>query len=84
VAKVKPAVMTEVRRFAAERDAQFEHARERAATKFKQQFDIDAILQNPEGYLRLLFTKAGLEVVKEMVDTAKKAGKDHAERLQQT
>jgi Na+/H+-translocating membrane pyrophosphatase len=39
---------------------------------------------NPTSYLKVLFTRAGASVVKEMMVEAEKAGKAHAERLQQT
>jgi hypothetical protein len=82
--KAKREVVEEVRRFAKDRDDLFERTRTKAGAAFQRTFDVDALLQNPTSYLKVLFTRAGASVVKEMMAEAEKAGKAHAERLQQT
>jgi len=84
MAIAKKAVIAEVKRFAVERDAIFDRTKEKAGAAFAKQLNVDAIMANPAGYLKLLFTKVGVQVVKEMMPEAQKAGKKHAERLFKT
>ena len=84
MATAKKEVIEEVKRFAKDRDDLFERTRTKAGVEFQRGFDLDALLRNPTSYLKILFARAGASVVKEMMGEAEKAGKAHAERLQQT
>lgn len=81
-AAAKKEVVEEVRRFGRERDALFDKAKAKAKAQFVEALNADAVTR--DGYLRALFAKIGARVVKSMVEEARKAGKEHAERLLQT
>jgi hypothetical protein len=80
--ETKKQVVEEVDRFAIERDAIYERTRAKAVRLFRDEFDADALLKDPEKYIKTLFVKLGSRVIKEMIPMARKAGRDHAERLQ--
>lgn len=71
----------EARRFAKERDANFEKARDSASAAFGKEFKPEAVLAAPDQYLKLLFVKLGAKIVKEMMPKAKETGKEHAAKL---
>jgi len=79
----KEAVIAEARRFADKRDEIFDRAKAKAGTAIAKAIDIDMLMQDPETYLRLLFVKVGMGVVKAFRPEAEAAGVKHAERFQQ-
>lgn len=81
-APARKEAVEEVRRFGRERDAIFDKAKASAGSSFAEELNADAVMQ--EGYLRMLFVRLGTRVVKAMSDEARKAGREHAERLLKT
>lgn len=69
-----------VKEFAKVRDGLAERAEAQAAGAFSKQFDPNALMVNPVKYLRFLFVKLGMQVVREMKGEAEKAGEKHAIR----
>jgi hypothetical protein len=80
--KIRDGVLDEVKRFGKERDAIFDRTKKIAESEIKRSLIVDDILSSPESTLKKLFASVGLRVVRQMMADAKKAGTDHAERLQ--
>jgi hypothetical protein len=80
--KVKKEVVAEVRQYARERDAIFDKTKNIAEKEIRKSLFVDDILASPEMALKKLFARVGVQVVQKMMPEAKKAGTDHAERLQ--
>ncbi|MDD5391086.1 MAG: hypothetical protein PHD37_17245 [Gallionellaceae bacterium] len=77
----KQGAVAEVRRFADERDALFERSREKADAEMRSGWNVDALLANPTAYLKVVFAKVGVGVVREFAGEARGLGRTHAEKL---
>ncbi len=79
--RTKKVVEREVRAFARARDSQFDRVRNAAGSRIQVGWDIDALLENPAGYLRAKFARDGVAVVREYSDRARGLGGKHAEAM---
>jgi hypothetical protein len=83
MAKAKESAVMEVRRFAKQRDEQFDRAKRSAGNVLAVGWNTKALMRNPKKYLKEKFAKDGLAVVRELLPDARALGRDHAEKLGQ-
>jgi len=67
--------------FAKQRNVLFDRAKKEAGALFEREFDRDALLENPEKYMRFLYAKLGTRVARSILPEARKVGREHAEGL---
>ena len=79
----KAAAVQEVRRFAKERDALFDKAKEHATGIMAKGWSVDELLKNPRRYLQMRFSALGREVVRELEPEARRVGGEHGDRAKE-
>lgn len=77
----KAKAIAEVREYTQKRNDQFDRIKEEASAELAKWVDPNAMMKSPETYLRSLFVKVGVEIIKRQLPEARKIGKDHAQQM---